>query len=75
MDVVLRVHDDQSVDLNDVRIVQKVGGVLEDLELIDGIVFEHKLLRSSATPRILQNCNDPIPALSTENRHGITDCS
>ncbi|KAH0788654.1 T-complex protein 1 subunit delta [Histomonas meleagridis] len=55
VDAVLKVHDGTTVDLNDVRVVQKVGGVLDDSELIDGIVFEHKLLRSSATPRVLHD--------------------
>lgn len=46
VEAILRVHDGKSVDLNDVRIVKKVGGVIDESELIDGIVFEHRLLHT-----------------------------
>jgi T-complex protein 1 subunit delta len=55
VDAVLRVFDGKNVDLKDVRVVQKVGGVLDDSELIDGIVFEHKMLRSAGEPRVIQD--------------------
>jgi len=41
---VLRVFDGRGVDLKDIRVIQKVGGVLDDTELIDGVVFEHRAL-------------------------------
>ncbi|OHT06079.1 T-complex protein 1 subunit delta [Tritrichomonas foetus] len=53
VDSVLRVADNGNVDLTDIRVVQKVGGVLEDSELVDGIVFEHRLLRSAQAPRTI----------------------
>ena len=55
VDSVLRVVDNGNVDLADIRIVQKVGGVLEDSELIDGIVFEHRLLRGASAPRTIKD--------------------
>lgn len=55
VDAVLRVHDGKNVDLNDVRVIQKVGGILDDSELIDGIVFEHRLLRENSATRTLKN--------------------
>lgn len=55
VDAVLRVADGRNVDITDVRVVQKVGGVLEDSELIEGIVFEHRLLRAAQTPRVIND--------------------
>jgi T-complex protein 1 subunit delta len=54
VDAVLRVFDGRNVDLRDIRIVQKIGGVLDDSELIEGIVFEHKILRSAGEPRTIK---------------------
>jgi T-complex protein 1 subunit delta len=60
VDAVLRVHDGKSVDLTDIRIVQKVGGVLDDSELIDGIVFEHRILRNSGEPRTIKEAKSAL---------------
>jgi T-complex protein 1 subunit delta len=35
--------------------VQKIGGVLDDNELTEGIVFEHKILRSAGKPRTIKD--------------------
>jgi len=45
VDAVLKVIDptkDTNVDLRDIRIVQKLGGTLEDTELVEGVVLNHK---------------------------------
>ncbi|OHT06452.1 T-complex protein 1 subunit delta [Tritrichomonas foetus] len=55
VDSVLKIIDNGSVDLSDIRIVQKVGGVIEDSELVDGIVFEHRLLRSAKSSRLIND--------------------
>ena len=31
-----------SLDLKDVRVVTKLGGTVDDSELVDGMVFDHK---------------------------------
>jgi T-complex protein 1 subunit delta len=53
VDAVLCVFDRQNVDLNDIGIIQKVGGVLDDSELIEGIVFEYRILRSADESRAI----------------------
>ena len=55
VDSVLKVADGKTVDLKDIRVVQKVGGVLDDSEIVDGIVFEHRLLRASGEPRTIKD--------------------
>jgi len=45
VDAVLKVIDptkDTNVDLRDIRIIQKLGGTLEDTELVEGVVLNHK---------------------------------
>ncbi|KAL4238892.1 T-complex protein 1 subunit delta [Mactra antiquata] len=45
VDAVLRVIDPAvatNVDLNDIKLVKKIGGTVEDIELIDGLVFDQK---------------------------------
>ena len=51
VDCVLRVLDGERpnmVDLRDVRIVKKVGGTMDDTELVDGIVFDQNRARRRA---------------------------
>ena len=52
VDSVLKVFDGEKVDLNDIRVVQKVGGVLDDSELVDGVVFEHRALGNDEGKKI-----------------------
>jgi len=40
-----------SVDLDDIKVVEKIGGVIEDSEIIDGMIFR----RSSAGPKTIKN--------------------
>jgi len=45
VDAVLKVIDptkDKNVNLKDIRIVQKLGGTLEDTELVEGLVLNHR---------------------------------
>lgn len=42
VDVVLKITDvnkSNNVDLNDIRIVKKLGGTIEDSEIVDGLIF------------------------------------
>lgn len=53
VDAVLRViesNDATNVDLNDVRVVKKLGGTLEDTELVDGLVFTQPATKSAGGP-------------------------
>ena len=55
VDSVLRIVDPkkgegESVDLRDIRIVKKVGGTIDDTELVDGLVLEQNVVTSSGGP-------------------------
>jgi len=55
VDAVLRIHDKSHVDLRDIKVVQRVGGVIDDSELVDGIVFPHRIQRSGNEPRLIKD--------------------
>jgi T-complex protein 1 subunit delta len=38
------------VDLRDIRIVKKGGGTIDDSEMVDGLVFEHKASKAAGGP-------------------------
>ncbi|KAJ3054336.1 T-complex protein 1 subunit delta [Rhizophlyctis rosea] len=53
VDSVLRVIDPaihDNVDLNDIRLVKKVGGTIDDTELIDGMVLTQNTIKSAGGP-------------------------
>ncbi|KAJ5885033.1 T-complex protein 1 subunit delta [Penicillium taxi] len=53
VDSVLKVVDPRTsdnVDLRNIRIVKKVGGTIEDSEMIDGLVLNQQVLKSSGGP-------------------------
>ena len=58
VDAVLRVIDPATatnVDLNLVRIVKKVGGTIEDTELVEGLVFDSGVSHSAGGPTLINN--------------------
>jgi T-complex protein 1 subunit delta len=79
---VLRVIDpkvDTNVDLHDIRIVKKLGGTIEDTELVDGLVLDQKTIGFGAPTRIekakialIQFCISP-PKTDMENMVIISD--
>ncbi|KAI8081487.1 T-complex protein 1 subunit delta [Halteromyces radiatus] len=53
VDAVLRVIDptvSNNVNLNDVRVVKKVGGTIDDTELVDGLVLNQNVVKSAGGP-------------------------
>lgn len=57
-DAVLKVIESSeatNVDLNDIRIVQKLGGTIEDAELVDGLVLPNKVARIAGGPTRITN--------------------
>lgn len=53
VDSVLKVCDPktaENVDLRDIRIVKKVGGTIEDSEMVDGVVLNQPVIKSSGGP-------------------------
>ena len=59
VDSVLKIIDPQNatnVDLKDIKIVKKVGGTIDDTELIEGIVFDKcKPSSASGGPTKIEN--------------------
>jgi T-complex protein 1 subunit delta len=53
VDAVLRVIDQktaENVDLKNIRIIKKVGGTIEDSEMVDGLVLNQQVIKSSGGP-------------------------
>eukprot|EP00455_Lapot_gusevi_P002658 TRINITY_DN1108_c0_g1_i2.p1 TRINITY_DN1108_c0_g1~~TRINITY_DN1108_c0_g1_i2.p1 ORF type:complete len:542 (+),score=212.51 TRINITY_DN1108_c0_g1_i2:61-1686(+) len=58
VDAVLRVIDPATatnVDLHDVRVVKKLGGTVEDITLVDGLVFNQRASSSAGGPTRMEN--------------------
>nr|WCZ58652.1 T-complex protein 1 subunit delta [Seculamonas ecuadoriensis] len=57
VDAVMHVADieNSNVDLNDVRVLKKLGGTIDDTELINGIVFKQKASHAAGGPTRIQN--------------------
>ncbi|KAF6176540.1 hypothetical protein GIB67_007923 [Kingdonia uniflora] len=63
VDVVLFVVDPTNpnlVDLHDVRIVKRLGGTVDDTELVKGLVFDKKVSHSSGGLTRVENANIAI---------------
>lgn len=43
VDAVLNVRQGDNADLRDIQIVKKLGGTVQETELIDGVVFDRKV--------------------------------
>lgn len=53
MDAVTRVIDPAVVDnvnVKDIRVVKKVGGTIDDTELVDGLVLNQNVVKSAGGP-------------------------
>lgn len=82
VDAVLKVIDptkDTNVDLRDIKIIQKLGGTLEDTELIDGLVFTQKISGGGGPNRmekakigLIQFCISP-PKTDMDNQLVVSD--
>lgn len=51
-DAVLKVVNETSdnADLNDIRIIKKVGGTIDDTEMVDGVVLTQNVVKSAGGP-------------------------
>lgn len=57
VDAVLRVIDPQTatnVDLNAIRVVKKLGGTVEDTELVEGLVFDQSASHQAGGPTMIK---------------------
>jgi len=58
VDAVLRVIDPKTatnVDLRDIKIIKKLGGTVEDTQMVDGLVFTQKIAHAAGGPTRVQN--------------------
>lgn len=59
VDAVLRIIDSSSatnVDLNDIKVVKKLGGTIDDTRLVDGLVFPHGACHAATgAPSTIEN--------------------
>uniref|UniRef100_A0A646QFA7 T-complex protein 1 subunit delta n=1 Tax=Hemiscolopendra marginata TaxID=943146 RepID=A0A646QFA7_9MYRI len=84
VDAVLKVIDpakDVNVDLHDIKIIRKLGGTIDDTELIEGLVFDHKTSGSGGPTKVekakvgfIQFCLSP-PKTDMENSVIVSDYS
>jgi hypothetical protein len=54
VDAVLKILDPskpQMLDLRDIKVVTKVGGTIDDSELVEGMVFAQKAAKSAGGPQ------------------------
>lgn len=69
-----------SLDLKDIKVVTKLGGTVDDSELVDGMVFDHKAAKTAGGPTRVENakvaliqfCISP-PKTDLENNVVISD--
>lgn len=81
VDAVLKVQHDGNCDLRDIKIVKKIGGTIEDTELVDGVVFDRKVSHmvqggtdrvESAKIAMVQFCLSP-PKTDLDNQVIVSD--
>lgn len=69
-----------SLDLKDIKVVTKLGGTVDDSELVDGVVFDQKASKTAGGPTRVENakvaliqfCISP-PKTDLENNVIISD--
>ena len=49
-----------NVDLRDIRIVKKVGGTIEDTELVDGVVLNQNVVTAAGGPTRMEKAKIAI---------------
>jgi len=58
VDAVMHVTDPKTavnVDLNDIRVIKRLGGTIEDTEMVNGVVFTQKVSTSAGGPTRIEN--------------------
>lgn len=81
VDAVMRVIDPATatgVDLHDIKIIKKLGGTIDDCELVEGLVLNQRLANSSVTRvekakiGLIQFCLSP-PKTDMDNQIVVSD--
>merc|ERR1712176_745003 len=84
VDAVLKIIDpskENNVNLKDIKIIKKIGGTVDDTELVDGMVFEQKTANVNGPKRMekakigfIQFCVSP-PKTDMDNQVVVSDYS
>merc|ERR1712176_830251 len=82
VDAVLKIIDpakENNVNLKDIKIIKKIGGTVDDTELVDGMVFEQKAANINGPKRMekakigfIQFCVSP-PKTDMDNQVVVSD--
>lgn len=80
VDSVLKVMQDSNADLNDIRLVKKVGGTIDDTDLVDGVVLTQTVVKSAGGPTRVEKARIGLvqfqlspPKPDMENNVVVTD--
>jgi len=83
VDAVLKTIDQKTadnVDLKNIRIIKKVGGTIEDSEMVDGLVLNQGVVKSGGGPARMEKArigliqfqlSPPKPDVSAEHNIGL----
>jgi T-complex protein 1 subunit delta len=79
VNAVLKVRDNESVDLRDVKIIKKLGGTLDDTATVDGLVLPQRFANDFGAKRVekakvglIQFCISP-PKTDMDNQVIVSD--
>ncbi|AQZ15085.1 CCT4 (YDL143W) [Zygosaccharomyces parabailii] len=72
--------DSKSVDLNDIRLIKKIGGTIDDTETVDGVVLTQNVVKSAGGPTRIEKARVGLvqfqispPKPDTENNIVVSD--
>jgi chaperonin GroEL (HSP60 family) len=72
VDAIMKVVDNEVIDVEDIKIEKKAGGSLEDTKLIDGIVLDKERVHSGM-PRVVENAKIALLNVALEVKEPETD--
>lgn len=82
VDAVLKISNEESrtVDLNDIRLIKKVGGTIDDTEMVDGVVLTQNVVKMAGGPTRMEKARIGLiqfqlspPKPDTENNIVVSD--
>lgn len=50
VDAVMKVKQDSNVDLNDIRLIKRVGGTIDDTAMVNGVVLTQPVVKNAGGP-------------------------
>lgn len=72
--------DSKNVDLNDIRLIKKIGGTIDDTETVDGVVLTQNVVKSAGGPTRVEKARIGLvqfqispPKPDTENNIVVSD--